>query len=73
MQVSFCFYVSFFLIRLNFLDRFYWSTFDPINLSEAFFSIGIIFAFVRICFFLPAFESIGPLQITLGKMIFVCF
>lgn len=52
-------------------DRFYWSTFDPINLSEAFFSVGIIFAFTRILFFFSVFETIGPLQICLGKMIFV--
>ena len=41
------------------------------NLSDGLFSLGTLLAFIRICFLLPAFEAIGPLQITLGKMIFV--
>jgi hypothetical protein len=58
-------------LTFTFKDRFYWSSFDPINLSEGFYSLGTVFAFARICFLLTAFEAIGPLQITLGKMISV--
>jgi hypothetical protein len=53
------------------LDRFYWNTFDPINLSEALFSFGLTLSFFKLCFWLPAIESIGPLQIILIRMISV--
>ena len=49
-------------------DRFYWFTFDPINLSEALYSVLLIVSFAKLCFFLPANQSLGPLQITLGRM-----
>ena len=52
-------------------DRFYWNTLDPINLSEALFSVGIILTLSRLCFWLPANQNLGPLQITLGQMISV--
>ncbi|RMZ93519.1 short transient receptor potential channel 3-like [Brachionus plicatilis] len=58
-------------------DRFYWKSFDPINLSEGFFAIGNVIAFARLCYFLPISQQLGPLEITLGKMIndifkFIC-
>lgn len=52
-------------------DRFYWFSLDPINLSEALYAIAIIFSFSRLCFWLPANQELGPLQITLGQMISV--
>lgn len=59
------------------LDRFYWKSLDPINLSEGFFAIGNVIAFARLCYFLPISQQLGPLEITLGKMIndilkFIC-
>jgi len=50
-------------------DRFYWQNLDPINLSEGLFAIGNLFSFARLSFYLPANQQLGPLQITLGKMI----
>ena len=52
-------------------DRFYWSSLDPINLAEALYSLAIIISFAKLYFWLPASQSIGPLQITLGRMISV--
>lgn len=54
-------------------DRFYWVSFDPINVAEALFAIANLFSFGRICFLLPANQNLGPLQITLGRMINVTF
>lgn len=52
-------------------DRFYWQTLDPINLSEGLFATSIVLALGRLCFWLPANQNLGPLQITLGQMISV--
>ncbi|CAF1249920.1 unnamed protein product, partial [Didymodactylos carnosus] len=49
-------------------DRFYWVPFDPVNVGEGFFAIANIFSLSRICFLLPAFQHLGPLQISLGRM-----
>ncbi|CAF0978236.1 unnamed protein product [Adineta steineri] len=49
-------------------DRFYWVAFDPVNVAEGLFAIANIFSFSRICFLLPAFQHLGPLQISLGRM-----
>lgn len=53
------------------LDRFFWSKYDPINLSEGLFAIGNIISFSRISYLLPANEALGPLQISLGRMLVV--
>jgi hypothetical protein len=50
-------------------DRFYWLAFDPVVLAEALFALANLFSIGRICFFLPANQNLGPLQITLGQMI----
>lgn len=50
------------------LDRFYWVSFDPVNVAEGLFAIANIFSFSRICFLLPAIQHLGPLQISLGRM-----
>ncbi|CAF3440747.1 unnamed protein product [Rotaria socialis] len=49
-------------------DRFYWVSFDPVNVAEGLFAIANIFSFSRICFLLPAIQHLGPLQISLGRM-----
>ncbi|UJR30483.1 hypothetical protein I4U23_018016 [Adineta vaga] len=49
-------------------DRFFWIPFDPVNVAEGLFAIANIFSFSRICFLLPAFQHLGPLQISLGRM-----
>ncbi|KAL3859306.1 hypothetical protein ACJMK2_009531 [Sinanodonta woodiana] len=50
-------------------DRFYWSPWDPINISEGLFAIGNILSFARVSYLLPANEALGPLQISLGRML----
>ena len=50
---------------------------DPVNLSEALLAFAIIFSFARLCFWLPANQHLGPLQLTLEAMIsdvlkFIC-
>jgi transient receptor potential cation channel subfamily C protein 4 len=40
-------------------------------MAEGLFALANIFSFCRICFLLPANQALGPLQITLGKMISV--
>ena len=52
-------------------DRFYWVSLDPVNVAEGLFAIAKIFSFSRICFLLPAFQHLGPLQISLGRMMSV--
>ena len=56
---------------LNLTDRFYWLSFDPINLSEGLFALATTITLARLCFFLPVNQSLGPLQIVLGRMITV--
>ena len=60
-------------LKLLFTDRFYWVSYDPINLAEGLFAFANIFSFSRIIFLLPVNENVGPLQITLMKMIIVRF
>uniref|UniRef100_A0A8W8K9B7 Transient receptor ion channel domain-containing protein n=1 Tax=Magallana gigas TaxID=29159 RepID=A0A8W8K9B7_MAGGI len=50
-------------------DRFYWQPFDPINAAEALFAVANILSFSRVSYLLPANEALGPLQITLGRMV----
>ncbi|RNA03569.1 Short transient receptor potential channel 6 [Brachionus plicatilis] len=53
----------------NVLDRYYWVSFDPINMAEGLFAVANLFSFSKICFLLPANQQLGPLQISLGNMI----
>jgi hypothetical protein len=58
---------------IDFKDRFYWQSLDPINLSEGLFAISNVISIARLTFYLPISQQLGPLQITLGKMINVKF
>ncbi|CAG5116513.1 unnamed protein product, partial [Candidula unifasciata] len=49
-------------------DRIYWIPFDPMNVLEGTFAIANILSFFRISYLLPANEILGPLQISLGRM-----
>lgn len=44
---------------------------DPINISEGLFAVANLLSFLRICFYLPANQQLGPLQISLGNMLSV--
>jgi hypothetical protein len=48
-------------------DRFYWKGADLENLSEAFFAMGTVVSFCRMCFLLPINEFVGPLQVFCSK------
>ncbi|KAI8790076.1 short transient receptor potential channel 6, partial [Biomphalaria glabrata] len=50
-------------------DRIFWSPTDPINLIEGSFAIANILSVGRISYLLPANEILGPLQISLGRML----
>ncbi|XP_055890831.1 short transient receptor potential channel 7-like [Biomphalaria glabrata] len=50
-------------------DRINWDVMDPINTSEGLFAMANILSFSRISYLLRANEILGPLQISLGKMI----
>nr|KAG5713047.1 hypothetical protein BaRGS_021841 [Batillaria attramentaria] len=50
-------------------DRMKWQKWDPINLSEGMFAMANILSFSRISYLLPANEYLGPLQISLGRML----
>ncbi len=44
-------------------DRFYWKNGDLQNLAEAFFAMGNVVSFCRMCFLLPIIAFVGPLQV----------
>ena len=46
-----------------------WMKWDPVNLAEGMFAIANILSFSRISYLLPANEYLGPLQISLGRML----
>ena len=50
-------------------DRFYWSTMDPIVVAEGLFAIANVVSFTRLFYLLAANEQLGPLQISLRRMI----
>lgn len=50
-------------------DRIFWKPDDPINLLEGQFAMANILSFSRISYLLPANEILGPLQISLGRML----
>ncbi|XP_062332517.1 short transient receptor potential channel 3 [Osmerus eperlanus] len=46
-----------------------WSPSDPQLISEGLYSIAVVLSFLRIAYILPANESFGPLQISLGRTV----
>nr|XP_002730569.1 PREDICTED: short transient receptor potential channel 7-like [Saccoglossus kowalevskii] len=51
-------------------ERIYWYTWDPILLSESLFALANVLSFTRMAYVLPASELLGPLQISLGRMVY---
>lgn len=49
--------------------RFQWKADDPEIVSDVLFAIANVISFARTTFLMPAFEVLGPLQISLGRMI----
>jgi hypothetical protein len=50
-------------------DRFYWKSGDLYDLAEAFYAMGNIVSFCRICFLLPIIAFVGPLQVNINPRI----
>ncbi|XP_036881531.1 short transient receptor potential channel 6 isoform X2 [Manis javanica] len=55
----------------NMLDfaRIKWDPSDPQIISEGLYAIAVVLSFSRIAYILPANESFGPLQISLGRTV----
>ncbi|KTG44306.1 hypothetical protein cypCar_00027216 [Cyprinus carpio] len=49
--------------------RVYWVPSDPQLISEGLYAIAVVLSFSRIAYILPANESFGPLQISLGRTV----
>ncbi|XP_055876461.1 short transient receptor potential channel 7-like isoform X2 [Biomphalaria glabrata] len=50
-------------------SRFKWQQYDPEIVSDVLFAIANVISFARTTQLMPAFEVLGPLQISLGRMI----
>ena len=51
------------------LARDKWWPSDPQIISEGLYAIAVVLSFSRIAYILPANESFGPLQISLGRTV----
>uniref|UniRef100_A0A8C5FRM2 Transient receptor potential cation channel subfamily C member 6 n=1 Tax=Gadus morhua TaxID=8049 RepID=A0A8C5FRM2_GADMO len=51
------------------LARIHWMPSDPQLLSEGLYAVAVVLSFSRIAYILPANESFGPLQISLGRTV----
>ncbi|KAM9728926.1 short transient receptor potential channel 6a isoform 2-T2 [Menidia menidia] len=49
--------------------RLYWMPSDPQLVSEGLYAVAVVLSFSRIAYILPANESFGPLQISLGRTV----
>lgn len=52
-----------------FPDRYYWDKFDPYHVSEGIFAIANVLTFSRVSAMLPVNDVLGPMQISLGRML----
>lgn len=53
----------------SFLARIDWLPSDPQLVSEGLYAVAVVLSFSRIAYILPANESFGPLQISLGRTV----
>uniref|UniRef100_A0A673A1G2 Short transient receptor potential channel 6-like n=1 Tax=Sphaeramia orbicularis TaxID=375764 RepID=A0A673A1G2_9TELE len=51
------------------LARIHWVPSDPQLVSEGLYAVAVVLSFSRIAYILPANESFGPLQISLGRTV----
>ena len=49
--------------------RFYWSHEDPEIVADILFAIANVLSFARTTYVMPSHELLGPLQISLGRML----
>ncbi|XP_033119925.1 short transient receptor potential channel 4-like isoform X2 [Anneissia japonica] len=50
-------------------EREFWSAWDPTLISEAMFAVANILSMLRLVYFFTANSHLGPLQISLGRMV----
>lgn len=55
--------------ELMILDRSKWDAYDPILISESIFAIANIFATLKLVYVFTVSPQLGPLQISLGRML----
>ena len=53
------------------LDRLHWDSWDPTHICEGIFAVANVLSFSRLFYLLAANEQLGPLQISLRRMISV--
>ena len=49
--------------------RFDWSLDDPEIVSDMLFALANVWSIARTTYLMPAFEVLGPLQVSLGRML----
>ncbi len=57
------------MCHLESAGRFYWSHEDPEIVSDILFAIANVLSFARTTYVMPSHELLGPLQISLGRML----
>ncbi|VDK87231.1 unnamed protein product [Dibothriocephalus latus] len=50
-------------------SRFHWRPDDPEIVSDVLFAVANVFSFARTTYLMPAFEALGPLQISFTRML----
>uniref|UniRef100_A0A673GRF0 Short transient receptor potential channel 6-like n=1 Tax=Sinocyclocheilus rhinocerous TaxID=307959 RepID=A0A673GRF0_9TELE len=56
-------------LEIEYYPRVHWVPSDPQLISEGLYAIAVVLSFSRIAYILPANESFGPLQISLGRTV----
>jgi transient receptor potential cation channel subfamily C member 4 len=52
-----------------FIPREHWDQFDPMLISEGAFAAGMVFSFLKLVHIFSINPHMGPLQVSLGRMI----
>ena len=58
-----------FVFHFKNLARFQWKADDPEIVADVLFAIANVFSFARTTYLMPAFEALGPLQISFTRML----
>ena len=51
------------------IDRFYWSSWDPCHVSEGLTCVANVLTFARLFYLLAINEHLGPMLISLERMV----
>jgi len=62
-------YILFWLWLAGVAVRISWSPEDPEIVSDVLFAVANVMSIARTTYIMPAFEVLGPLQISLGRML----